>query len=115
MADDCIFCSIANGDIPSEKVYENDEFCAFRDINPGAPVHILVIPKQHIERITDVTPDSGPFIGRMILVANRIVQDEGISDSGFRYVINCNRDGGQEVYHIHMHILGGRHMGWPPG
>lgn len=115
MAENCLFCKIVNGDVPSDKVYEDDEFYAFRDIRPAAPVHILIVPKRHIPRISEIETDDGPLIGRMFLAANAIAGDEGIVGPGFRYVFNCNRHGGQEVYHIHLHILGGRQFSWPPG
>ena len=115
MADDCLFCKILNGDIPSTEVYSDDEVYAFRDINPGAPTHILVIPRKHIPTIADVGPEDEALLGKMLLKANAIAAAEGIQDAGFRYVINCNDHGGQEVYHLHLHILGGRQMTWPPG
>ena len=115
MATDCLFCKIASGDIPSKKVYEDDDFFAFHDISPAAPTHILVIPRKHIERITDATKDDAELLGRLILRANAIADHQGIIDPGFRYVFNCNEAGGQTVYHIHLHILGGRPMTWPPG
>lgn len=115
MADDCLFCKIAAGDIPSETVYSDDEFYAFRDINPGAPVHVLIIPRKHIARISEASAEDEGLLGRMLLKANDIVRSEEIDQSGFRYVLNCNEDGGQSVYHIHLHILGGRGLSWPPG
>jgi histidine triad (HIT) family protein len=115
MADECIFCQIVEGEIPFDKVYEDDEFFAFRDIDPGAPVHVLLIPKKHIPRITDIVIDEASLIGRMFIAANNIAWQEGIAESGFRYVFNCNQHGGQAVYHIHLHILGGRQLAWPPG
>ena len=115
MAEDCIFCRIVNGELPSEKVYEDDELYAYRDINPGAPVHVLIIPKKHISRITEIDDDDAALVGRMFMAANGIAEKEGIVESGFRYVFNCNGHGGQTVYHIHLHILGGRQFTWPPG
>ncbi len=115
MAEDCLFCKIAAGEIPSEEVYSDDEFYAFRDINPGAPTHCLVIPRKHIARIAEASPEDEGLLGRLLLRANAIAASEGIVEPGFRYVINCNDDGGQTVYHIHLHILGGRPLSWPPG
>lgn len=115
MAESCLFCRIASGDIPSTGVYSDDEFYAFRDINPGAPTHVLIVPRRHIERITDAQPEDAALLGRMMLRANQIAADEGIAEPGFRFVINCNEHGGQSVYHIHLHILGGRPLAWPPG
>jgi histidine triad (HIT) family protein len=115
MPDHCLFCRIASGEIPSTEVYSDDEFYAFRDINPGAPTHVLVVPREHIERISEATPAHEALLGRMLLRANAIAAAEGIVEPGFRYVINCNEHGGQSVYHIHLHILGGRPLSWPPG
>lgn len=112
---DCLFCKISRGEIPSTEVFSDEEFYAFRDINPGAPTHILVIPRKHIARIHEAEASDAALLGRMILCANKIAAGEGISESGYRYVINCNNDGGQSVYHIHLHILGGRGLSWPPG
>jgi len=112
---DCIFCKIASGEIPSNEVYSDDEFYAFRDVNPQAPTHILLVPRKHVERIVELGDADAPLIGRMLLVANKIAESEGLVEKGFRYVINCNEQGGQTVFHVHVHILGGRFMGWPPG
>jgi histidine triad (HIT) family protein len=115
MADDCLFCKIAAGEIPSNQVYSDDEFYAFRDIHPAAPVHVLIIPRKHIERIIDANEKDAALLGRMILRANQVAEAEGIAQQGVRYVINCNAWAGQEVFHIHLHIVGGRPLGWPPG
>ena len=112
--EDCLFCKIASGDIPSTKVYEDQQIVAFRDINPQAPTHILIIPRRHIERLTDLGPAEAELIGQMTLLANKIAQDEGIVE-GFRTVFNCGEGADQSVWHIHMHLLGGRPMTWPPG
>ncbi len=112
---DCIFCRIAAGDIPAVKVFEDDEIVAFRDIRPQAPQHIQVIPKRHVETIQDLTLIDNALIGKMVLTANQIAREQGIANSGYRLVFNCRSDGGQEVYHIHLHLLGGRQMIWPPG
>lgn len=115
VAEDCLFCRIAGGSIPSTEVYSDDEFYAFRDIHPGAPVHVLIVPRKHIPRITAAEPEDAALLGRMLLRANDIAAREGIAEPGFRFVINCNADGGQTVFHIHLHILGGRGLAWPPG
>jgi len=115
MDSDCIFCKIVNGEIPSEKVYEDDEVYAFRDINPCAPVHILIVPKRHIPRVTDLREEDAALAGRMLLTANRLAAREGIAEPGFRTVFNCNAGAGQEVFHIHLHLIGGRQLSWPPG
>ena len=112
---DCIFCKIANGEIGS-LIYEDEFVAAFDDIDPKAPTHSLVIPKKHIERISDVESDEDAMlVGRMIMAANKIAKDKGIAEDGYRLIINCNEGAGQSVWHIHVHILGGRKMTWPPG
>ncbi len=113
--EECIFCKIANHEIPSDIVYEDDQFVAFRDINPQAPVHILIIPRKHIPTVNDLKPEDADLIGKMVLLAKELAAKEGISERGYRLVLNCNREGGQMVFHIHLHLLGGRAMGWPPG
>jgi histidine triad (HIT) family protein len=112
---DCLFCKIAAKQIPSTVVYEDDRVLAFNDINPQAPVHVLIIPKQHIAVHAETSEETAPLIGHMNLVAAKIAAEKGIAESGYRAVFNCNRHGGQEVYHIHLHLLGGRQMHWPPG
>ncbi|MBI3187395.1 MAG: histidine triad nucleotide-binding protein [Gammaproteobacteria bacterium] len=112
---DCIFCKIAAGTIPANIVYQNDDVLAFRDLNPQAPTHILVIPKKHIATTNDITAKDAALIGQMYLAAKQIAKDEGIAESGYRTVMNCNRGAGQTVFHIHLHVLGGRQMNWPPG
>lgn len=111
--DDCLFCRIANGQIPSTQVYNDSQFYAFRDINPAAPTHILIIPRKHIARVSDAAPDDAALLGNLILTANLVAKQEGLSD--FRYVINCGPQAGQSVYHIHLHLLAGRDFYWPPG
>ena len=112
---DCIFCKIISGEIPSNEVYSDDELFAFRDVNPQAPVHVLIVPRKHIERVVDFTEQDAGLIGRMVLAANKIADAEGLVENGFRYVLNCNEHGGQAVFHVHLHVLGGRQMTWPPG
>jgi histidine triad (HIT) family protein len=104
--ENCIFCKIARGDIPSRKVYEDEEILAFHDINPQAPVHFLIIPKQHIASLYEADIDHQPVLGRMLAVAGRLAREQGAGD-GFRCIINTGRVGGQEVYHLHMHVFGG--------
>ncbi|HLA48602.1 MAG: histidine triad nucleotide-binding protein [Nitrospinae bacterium RIFCSPLOWO2_12_39_16] len=112
---DCIFCKIIKGEIPSKKVYEDKDIFAFEDINPQAPVHILIVPKKHIDKSLDATDQDKELIGSIFMVANKLAKEKGIAESGFRLVVNCNRDSGQDVFHIHFHLLGGRKMKWPPG
>lgn len=112
---DCIFCKIVSGDIPGDIVYQDDDVLAFRDLNPQAPTHILIIPKKHIATVNDLQPEDAELVGRMYLAARQIAKDEGIAEPGYRAVMNCNREAGQTVFHIHLHLLGGRPMGWPPG
>ena len=112
---DCLFCSIASKDIPADIVYEDETVIAFRDIHAQAPTHALVIPKKHIATINDIDSSDNQLLGHMIQTAKRIASDEGASDNGYRLVMNCNDDGGQTVYHIHLHVLAGRSLQWPPG
>ncbi|MBU0474490.1 MAG: histidine triad nucleotide-binding protein [Bacteroidetes bacterium] len=113
---DTIFKKIINKEIPAEIVFESDSILAFRDINPKAPTHILIIPKIEIPTVRELSgKEHGPLLGEMIDAANIIAKQEGISEDGFRLVINCGEKGGQEVYHLHMHLLGGRQMTWPAG
>lgn len=112
---DCLFCKMVAGEIEPDKVFESDELLAFRDINPQAPTHILVISKKHIATTNDLSEADESLVGQMVLAAQKIAVDEGIAESGYRLVLNCNQHGGQSVDHIHIHILGGRQMMWPPG
>ena len=112
---DCIFCQIANHDIASTVVYEDDEIIAFEDIDPQAPVHILIVPKRHINTLMDIKENEMETIQQIFLVAQQVASLKGIEYSGFRVAINCNSNGGQTVYHLHAHLLGGRKMSWPPG
>ncbi len=111
--DDCIFCKIIDGEIPSDKVYEDETFLAFNDVNPQAPTHILIIPKKHIPKISDITESDNELIGGLFTAAAKICKEKSLSD--FRLVINNGEDAGQTVFHIHLHIIGGRSMEWPPG
>ena len=111
----CIFCKIAEGQIPAEVVYEDDQVLAFRDLNPQAPLHVLVIPRRHISTINDLGPGDAELVGRMYLAAQKVANETGFSTRGYRTVMNCNSEAGQSVYHIHLHVLAGRAMQWPPG
>lgn len=111
----CLFCRIARKEIPANVVFENDTLLAFQDIRPQAPTHLLVIPKRHIATINDTEDQDNLLLGDMILCAKELTKKQGVSDVGYRLVFNINSGGGQEVYHIHLHILGGRQMTWPPG
>lgn len=110
MSDDCLFCKIVAGDIPADKVYEDEQVLAFKDISPQAPTHILVIPKQHIATVNDLAEEHSALIGHMVLSAKKIAKEQGLADDGYRLIMNCNEQGGQTVYHIHLHILGGRQL-----
>lgn len=106
-----IFSKIIAGEIPSEKVYQDDRVTAFKDINPLAPVHILIVPNKEIPTVDDVTPEDEAVLGHMFVVAAQVAREQGIANSGYRLIINCKNDGGQEVYHLHMHLMGGRRLG----
>ena len=110
---DCLFCKIVAGDIPVDKIYEDDDVLAFHDIDQQAPHHFLVIPKQHIATLNEV--DDAQILGKLTLTASKIAKDLGFAENGYRVVMNCNEDGGQTVYHIHLHCLAGRALTWPPG
>jgi len=111
----CLFCRIIKGEIPSQIVYESPEILGFRDINPQAPTHILLVPRQHIATTNDLEDAHAEIIGKLVLVARDLAKKEGISEAGYRLVFNCNRNAGQAVFHIHLHLLGGRVFSWPPG
>ncbi|MDH4071909.1 MAG: histidine triad nucleotide-binding protein [Gammaproteobacteria bacterium] len=111
----CLFCKIGSGEIPARRIYETDDVVAFRDINPQAPTHALVIPKRHIPSINDLTDGDAEIVGRLFLAARQIAENEGFSEPGYRVTMNCNAAAGQTVFHIHLHLLGGRDFGWPPG
>ena len=112
---DCLFCKIINRDIPASVLYEDDSVLAFSDVNPQAPTHILLVPKRHIAALNDLTPEDDQLVGELIRRAAAIATARGIAASGYRTVFNTNRDAGQTVFHIHLHLLGGRSMHWPPG
>lgn len=112
---DCLFCRMVTGEIQPDIVLENEHVLAFRDVNPQAPTHVLVIPKKHITSINELSDQDAPLLGQMYLAAGHIARQCGISDAGYRTVINCGSDGGQTVFHLHLHLVGGRAMHWPPG
>ena len=112
---DCLFCKIISGEIPTDLVYEDKNMVAFRDINPQAPTHILIIPREHIETLNDINQSHGELLGAMQLTASYLAKEEEIYEEGYRTVFNCNRAAGQTVFHIHLHLLGGRSLVWPPG
>jgi histidine triad (HIT) family protein len=112
---DCIFCKIAAKEIPAKLVYEDREVVAFRDINPVAPTHILIIPRAHVETINDLKAGHNELVGKMHLVAAELARREKLSERGYRLVWNCGPEAGQAVFHIHLHLVGGRKMAWPPG
>lgn len=114
-ASDCLFCKFVSGQIPVEKLIETEDVIAFRDINPQAPQHVLIIPKRHIATLNDLTPADAELVGKIHLAAAQLAASLGISESGYRTLFNCNADAGQAVFHIHLHLLGGRELGWPPG
>ena len=115
MTQSCLFCRIINGERPARVVHQDERLVAIEDINPQAPVHILVIPRRHIATLNDLTPEDEGLIGELVRRAAIVAKDRGIDQSGYRTVFNCNRGAGQSVFHIHLHVLGGRRMGWPPG
>ena len=115
MASHCLFCRIVRREIPASIVYEDDRVLAFNDINPQGPTHVLVIPKQHIATLNDLSPDHDPIVGEIVRRAAAIAHERGIDAGGFRVVLNTNRDAGQTVFHIHLHLIGGRGLAWPPG
>jgi len=115
MSSDCLFCKIVSGEIPADIVYESDSAIGFRDINAKAPTHVLVIPRKHISTINDIEQDDQEIVGSLYTAAKEIAAEDGIADEGYRAVMNCNEAAGQSVFHIHLHVLGGRPLAWPPG
>lgn len=111
MAEDCIFCKIVRGDIPAQKVLENEHCVAFKDINPIAPTHVLIVPRQHIPTLNDLNADTVKVSEHLLLAAREVAKKTGIAESGYRTIINCNRGAGQEIFHLHLHVLGGRALG----
>lgn len=112
---DCLFCKILGGDIPAEIVYESETAIAFRDINPQAPIHAVIIPREHVATINDIGAEHEALVGSLFSAARQVAADEGLADDGYRVVMNCNAAAGQTVFHIHLHLLGGRQLRWPPG
>ncbi len=115
MTKDCLFCRILAKEIPSKTVYEDDQVVAFEDINPQAPTHILVVPRRHIASLNEIASEDAPLVGYLHLVAAKLARERGIAESGYRTVLNNGRGAGQSVFHLHLHLLGGRGMRWPPG
>jgi len=111
---DCLFCKIVQGEIPAERVYEDERVIAFRDINPQAPFHCLIIPREHIATLNEIRDEDRLLVGHLVQAAGKIARQQGFDQDGYRTVFNCNTHGGQTVYHLHMHLLGGKPMGWPP-
>ena len=111
----CLFCKIVAKEIPAKILFEDDDLLAFHDINPGAPTHVLVIPKRHIVGLADVKPEDDALLGKIVRSAKRVAEETGIHETGYRTVINTGPHAGQSVFHVHMHVLGGRAMAWPPG
>ncbi|HJU61569.1 MAG TPA: histidine triad nucleotide-binding protein [Candidatus Binatia bacterium] len=112
---DCLFCGIVEKKIKGDVLYEDNSVVAFKDINPKAPVHILIIPRKHIATLSDLSRADGEIVGDIFLVAAKLAQEQGVAQKGFRIVVNAGADAGQTVFHLHFHLLGGRHLGWPPG
>lgn len=115
MSSECLFCKIVKREIPADIVHEDEHTLAFKDINPQAPVHLLVIPKKHVPTLIDLTPEDGPLMERIAQTINKLAGENQIREDGFRTVVNVGHRGGQTVYHLHVHLLGGRFMKWPPG
>ncbi len=112
---DCLFCKIVSGEIPGAIVYEDDRLVAFKDINPQAPMHVLIVPRRHIATLNDLTQTDDALVGEMVRRAAALAAQNGYAEGGYRTVLNCNQDAGQSVFHIHLHVLGGRRFAWPPG
>lgn len=115
MSTSCLFCKIIKGDIPAKMLYRDDKVIAFEDIQPQAPTHVLIIPHEHIPTLNDLTVDHNELVGHLFQTAKKIAAKKGLSEPGYRVVMNCNGEGGQAIYHIHLHLLAGRQMSWPPG
>ncbi len=111
----CVFCGIVKKEINAKIVFEDNKILAFDDIKPQAPVHVVVMPKYHIDRLSHISDEHVNLAGRLVLAAKKIAGEKGIEDSGYRIVLNCGKEGGQEVFHLHLHLLGGRQLAWPPG
>lgn len=112
---DCVFCKIINKEIATDSVFETDNVLAFDDINPKAPTHVLIIPKKHIATVNEISLEDQSIMGELFTVAKNIAKERAIASNGYRLVMNCNQQGGQEVYHVHLHLIGGKQLSWPPG
>jgi histidine triad (HIT) family protein len=112
---DCVFCKIARREIPAQIVYQDDQVTAFRDLNPQAPVHVLVVPNQHVGSVAEIGPGNGPLLAALVTAATRVAEEAGVAGSGYRLVFNVGEDAGLSVPHLHLHVLGGRRLAWPPG
>ena len=112
---DCLFCKIVAGQIPGSIVFQNEHVVAFRDITPRAPTHVLIVPRRHIATLNDLTPEDDALVGEVVRAAAAVAKEQGLADRGYRTVFNCNAEAGQTVFHIHLHLLAGRRLGWPPG
>jgi histidine triad (HIT) family protein len=112
---DCLFCKIIAGQIPARKVHEDERCLGFLDINPQAPTHALFVPRRHVETLNDTTIEDRELLGHLVFSASKVAREKGFAESGYRLVMNCNADAGQTVFHVHLHLLGGRAMAWPPG
>ena len=112
---DCLFCKIVEGNVPASIVHRDEHLIAFKDINPQAPLHVLIVPRRHIASLNALGPEDDDLVGEMVRRAAAIARDHGVADTGYRTVFNCNADAGQTVFHIHLHVLGGRGLSWPPG
>jgi histidine triad (HIT) family protein len=112
---DCLFCKLVAGEVPATIVYQNDDVVAFKDINPQAPTHVVIVPRRHIGGLNDLAPADDELVGRLVRAAAALARQNGHADRGYRTVFNCNADAGQTVFHLHLHLLGGRKMTWPPG
>ena len=112
---DCLFCKVVAGQVPATVVFQNDQVVAFKDITPRAPTHVLIVPRRHIATLNELAPDDDRLVGEMVRAAAAIAKEQGLAERGYRTVFNCNADAGQTVFHVHLHLLGGRPMTWPPG
>jgi histidine triad (HIT) family protein len=112
---DCLFCKVVAGQVPATLVFQNDRVVAFKDITPRAPTHVLIVPRRHIATLNELSPEDDALVGEMMRAAAAIAKEQGLSERGYRTVFNCNAEAGQTVFHIHLHLLGGRPMTWPPG
>lgn len=112
---DCLFCKVVAGEVPSTVVFQNDHVVAFKDITPRAPTHVLIVPRRHIATLNELAPGDDALVGEMVRASAAIAKEQGVAERGYRTVFNCNADAGQTVFHIHLHLLGGRPMTWPPG